>query len=55
MMKKYLFFLVVAVLFLGCDSKPKNGELSEAEKQEKRDAFYSDKIKVNHDDDKPVF
>jgi len=54
MMKKYLLFLVVAVLFVGCDEKPKNGELTEAQKQEKRDAFYADKVVVDHNDNVPV-
>ena len=51
MMKKYLFFLVVAVLFLGCEDKTKTGELTEAQKQEKRDAFYSNRVEVDHNDD----
>ena len=42
------------MLFVGCGEKPKDGELTEAQKQEKRDAFYSNKIEVNHNDNVPM-
>ena len=47
-MKRYVFFLAVAVLFLGCENKPST------KSEEVRMKFYENRIQTNPNDDVPA-